>query len=120
MLYALICTDKEGGMDLRVETRPAHLEHLKTYSDKIRFAGPFTSEDGAAMTGSLLVVEAASMDEAKAIAKRRSLRQGRPVQKRRRPALEMDLRQPGRGLSAIRSASKEEKHGVLAVQVRTR
>ena len=68
MLYALICTDKEGGMDLRTETRPAHLEHLKAYSQQIRFAGPFTSEDGAAMIGSLLIVEADSLGEAKAIA----------------------------------------------------
>ncbi len=68
MLYALICTDKEGGMPLRTETRPAHLDHLKAYSDRIKFAGPFISEDGSVMNGSLLIVEAGSLDEAKAIA----------------------------------------------------
>lgn len=68
MLYALICTDKEDGGDLRMQTRPAHLEHLKAYSGQIRLAGPFTSEDGSAMNGSLLIVEVSSVDEAKAIA----------------------------------------------------
>jgi uncharacterized protein YciI len=68
MLYALICTDKEDGGELRQQTRAAHLEHLKAHADQIRFAGPFTSEDGSVMTGSLLIVEAASLDEAKALA----------------------------------------------------
>lgn len=68
MLYALICTDKSDGADLRAETRPAHLEHLRAYSDRIKLAGPFTSEDGSAMNGSLLIVEAGSRAEAQAIA----------------------------------------------------
>jgi len=68
MLYALICTDKDEAGSLRMDTRPAHLEHLKAHSAKIRFAGPFTSEDGAQMNGSLLIVEAGSLAEAQALA----------------------------------------------------
>ena len=68
MLYALICTDRDDAGSLRADTRPAHLEHLKAHSAQIRFAGPFTSEDGAQMNGSLLIVEAGSLAEAQAIA----------------------------------------------------
>lgn len=68
MLYALICTDKDDAGSLRMDTRPAHLEHLKAHSAEIRLAGPFTSEDGAQMRGSMLIVETGSLEEARAIA----------------------------------------------------
>ena len=70
MLYALICTDNPGGLPLRLETRPAHQEHLRGLGDTLKFAGPFTNEDASEMNGSLLIVEADSLDEAKAIAAR--------------------------------------------------
>lgn len=70
MLFAIICTDKEGGFELRKETRPAHVEHLKALGDMLKFAGPFTSEDESVMNGSLLIVEAGSLADAQAIADR--------------------------------------------------
>lgn len=68
MLYALICTDKQDGLALRLERRPEHIAYLKSLGDKLIFAGPFLKEDGKTMCGSLLVVEAESMEAARAIA----------------------------------------------------
>ncbi|MEG6508176.1 YciI family protein [Methyloligella sp. 2.7D] len=67
MYYALICTDKPGSLALRKEKRPEHAAHLQSLGDTLIFAGPFTEEDGESMNGSLVVVEAASMEEAKAL-----------------------------------------------------
>lgn len=66
MLYALICEDRPDAGTLRPETRPAHLDYLKSLGATVKIAGPFL--DGAEKpTGSLVVVEAASEDEARAI-----------------------------------------------------
>jgi uncharacterized protein len=67
MLYALICTDKPGSLALRKEKRPEHVRHLRSLGKTLVLAGPFLAEDGETMTGSLVIVEAASLDEAKAI-----------------------------------------------------
>lgn len=68
MLYALICIDKPDRQQLRLDTRPAHLEYLEAIRDSVKFAGPFTNEDASQMTGSLLIIEAATLQDAKAIA----------------------------------------------------
>ncbi|PWR20511.1 YciI family protein [Zavarzinia compransoris] len=65
MLYAVICTDIAEGMPIRQANRPAHLEWLKAAGGRMKIAGPFLSGDGQAMTGSLLVVEAADITEAR-------------------------------------------------------
>jgi uncharacterized protein YciI len=68
MLYALICTDKPNSLPLRKANRPAHLAYLEGLGETLVFAGPFTEADGATMNGSLLVIEAASLDAARKIA----------------------------------------------------
>ena len=68
MLFALICNDKPGGMEIRKAHRPEHLAYLKGLGDTLKFAGPFLDEDGEAMTGSLIVLEAASAEDAKRVA----------------------------------------------------
>lgn len=68
MLFALICSDKPGGLPIRKENRPDHLAYLKGLGDALKFAGPFTEEDGETMNGSLIVIEAASLDAARDIA----------------------------------------------------
>jgi uncharacterized protein YciI len=68
MLFALICTDKPDGLALRKANRPEHLAYLKSLGDTLKFAGPFTEEDGQTMNGSLIVVGAASLEAARAIA----------------------------------------------------
>lgn len=70
MLYALICIDREDGQTVRQETRPAHLEHIEALGGAVKFAGPFLSEDGSRMTGSLLIVEADTLAAARSIADR--------------------------------------------------
>jgi uncharacterized protein YciI len=68
MLFALICTDKPGSLALRMENRPQHVAYLKSLGDALIFAGPFLQEDGKTMCGSLVVIEAPSIDAARAIA----------------------------------------------------
>jgi len=66
MLYAFICTDKPGALQVRLDNRPAHLEFLNGLGDALKGAGPFLDDDGN-MTGSMLLIEAANRDEALAI-----------------------------------------------------
>jgi uncharacterized protein YciI len=68
MLYALICTDKPNSLSLRKANRPQHIEYLQSLGETLVFAGPFTQEDGATMNGSLVVIEASSLDAARKIA----------------------------------------------------
>ena len=68
MLYAVICTDKPNSLPLRIANRPEHLAYLQSLGETLVFAGPFTAEDGVTMNGSLVVVEAATLDAARKIA----------------------------------------------------
>jgi uncharacterized protein YciI len=68
MYFALICTDKPAGLPIRKAHRPQHLAYLQGLGDALKFAGPFTAEDGETMTGSLVVIEAPSLAEAQEIA----------------------------------------------------
>ncbi len=68
MLFALICTDKPDGLPIRKANRPDHLAYLESLGDTLLFAGPFTEEDGQTMNGSLIVIDAESLREARAIA----------------------------------------------------
>ncbi len=68
MLYALICTDKPDGLPVRLANRPDHVSYLQSLGGTLVFAGPFLRDDSATMNGSLIVIEAASLDVAWAIA----------------------------------------------------
>jgi hypothetical protein len=70
MLYALICTDKADSTALRMEVRPRHLAYIDQHKAQIPIAGPFMSDDGQAMSGSLIVFEAADLAAAKAFSAR--------------------------------------------------
>jgi len=69
MLFALICKDKPGSLQLRLDTRPTHAAYLEELNaaGKLAFAGPFLDAEGKP-EGSLVVVEAADKAEAEAIA----------------------------------------------------
>ncbi|MBB6254033.1 YciI family protein [Nitrospirillum iridis] len=56
MHFAITCADKPGHLDLRLATRPRHLEYLDSQVDHIVVAGPLLDAEGKP-TGSLLVVE---------------------------------------------------------------
>ena len=68
MLYALICTDKPNSLAIRRAKRPEHVAYLNSLGDTLKLAGPFTEVDGETMNGSLVVIEAASLQAAKEIA----------------------------------------------------
>ena len=67
MLFALICTDKPGSLDLRMSVRPDHLKHLDSLGTALKAAGPFTDDEGKP-SGSLVIIEAADRTAATAIA----------------------------------------------------
>lgn len=69
MLFALICNDKPGVLQLRMDTRPDHIAFLNDLNDRgiLKFAGPFLDESEKP-NGSLVVVEAASSEDAKVLA----------------------------------------------------
>ena len=68
MHFAFLCQDKPDSLQLRTDTRPAHLEWLNKINGEgtLAFAGPFLDGDGKA-NGSLVVVKAGTLEEAKAI-----------------------------------------------------
>lgn len=68
MLYALICTDKPNSLALRKAKRPEHVAYLQSLGHSLVLAGPFTEADGETMNGSLVVIEAASLQDAEKIA----------------------------------------------------
>lgn len=67
MLFAILCNDKADHLQLRMDTRPAHVEFLKGLGDKLQFAGPFLDDENKP-NGSLVVIEADSWQEAATIA----------------------------------------------------
>ena len=58
-LFALVCHDKPGALQLRLDTRAAHLEHLNA-TGVVQMAGPFLDNSGDP-TGSLIVLEVADL-----------------------------------------------------------
>lgn len=52
---AIYCRDRANAVDLRMETRPAHLDWIRQAPFPVAVAGPLLSEDGA-MIGSLMIV----------------------------------------------------------------
>lgn len=67
MLFSLYCLDKPDSTRLRADTRPAHLEYIETFLDRVVVAGPMLS-DSESPLGSLLVMEFDTMSDAQAFA----------------------------------------------------
>jgi hypothetical protein len=59
MHFVVRCTDKPGHQEVRLANRAAHLEFLKANLDRLLMAGPTLTDDGQAMTGSVLVLDVA-------------------------------------------------------------
>lgn len=73
MYYAVIASDVEGSLERRLSARPAHLERLQQLKNEGRLllAGPFPAIDNedpgpAGFSGSLIVAEFESLEEARA------------------------------------------------------
>ena len=69
MLFALICKDKPGHLQVRLDSRPAHVEFLDglNAAGTLAFAGPFLDADGKP-DGSLVVIDVADRAAAEALA----------------------------------------------------
>ncbi len=63
MLFAALCFDKPGSVDLRMATREAHLAFLAKYAAKVKLGGPFL--DGDKPVGSMLIIDCADYAEAR-------------------------------------------------------
>jgi uncharacterized protein YciI len=63
MLYAIICRDKPGQLQVRMDTRAAHLGYIEE-TGIVKMAGPFV--EGGQMCGSLIIVETDGLEAARA------------------------------------------------------
>ncbi|MBW0158278.1 YciI family protein [Sedimentimonas flavescens] len=63
MLYAVICRDKPGHLQTRLDTRAAHLAYIEA-TGIVKMAGPFL--EGGQMCGSLVILETDSLEAAQA------------------------------------------------------
>nr|WP_111302025.1 YciI family protein [Paracoccus saliphilus] len=61
-LFAVICRDKPGALQIRLDTRDAHLAHIRD-SGIVAMAGPLIEE--GEMRGSLVILDAADLDAAR-------------------------------------------------------
>ena len=67
MLFCLTCIDKPNALDLRLSNRDAHLKYWGEAAC-VKIGGPFTSDDGTAMQGSMLVIDVPDRQTAEALA----------------------------------------------------
>lgn len=64
MLFAFVGIDKiPEGLERRKSVRREHLDYVKTLGDKVRFAGPMMSDDGANIAGSLIIYDVDNLQE---------------------------------------------------------
>ena len=64
MRVALICRDRPGALQIRLDTRSAHLAHIEA-SCVVEMAGPFLDGQGQ-MCGSLVILSVETLTEAEA------------------------------------------------------
>ncbi len=72
MWYAIVAEDNENSLDRRLKARPDHLKRLELLKSqgRLMLAGPFPAIDSpdpgsAGFTGSLIIAEFSSLDEAR-------------------------------------------------------
>ncbi|MET3927790.1 YciI family protein [Devosia sp. 2618] len=66
MLFAMIAKDKSGIIEKRLAARPVHLQYLDSLGQTLRLAGALL-DAGGTPEGSLVVVEAETLEAATAI-----------------------------------------------------
>ena len=69
-LYVILGHDGADALAKRPQVRPRHLEHLRPLdrAGRVVVAGPLFADDGKTPRGSLIVLEATSLEEARALA----------------------------------------------------
>lgn len=65
-LFAISWMDKPDSLQVRMGARPAHLDYMKTFGDRLKLGGPYLDAKGD-MAGTLILIECESLEEAKAI-----------------------------------------------------
>ena len=66
-LFVIVARDHPGSLALRKETRPTHVEHLRSIGDRLKVAGPTMDANGDP-DGSLVIIEADAIADARAFA----------------------------------------------------
>jgi uncharacterized protein YciI len=69
MLTMWLCFDKPNSLDLRMKTRPEHLEWLEKTVTKFKFAGPMLADDGQTLKGSVIIAEFDSLEQSRDVQK---------------------------------------------------
>ncbi len=68
MYFSILNVDKPNSLELRMATRPKHLEYLEANIDRIFVGGAHLADDLQTPTASLLIVEVKDRAEAEAFA----------------------------------------------------
>ena len=66
-LFVFHGLDKADGLEVRRATRPAHLAWIDQLAPRVKIGGPMLADDGQTPVGSMLVVEAETLEAAKAL-----------------------------------------------------
>jgi uncharacterized protein len=66
--FILTCIDKAGSLDLRMETRAAHLAYLNDFTDNVKIAGPLLDGVDGAMIGSHFILSFETQAQAEGFA----------------------------------------------------
>lgn len=65
-LYTIVCRDKPDSKSTRMAQLQDHLAHIDTVYDRIKIAAPLRDEAEEDFSGSLLVISASSVADARA------------------------------------------------------
>lgn len=66
-LFVMTGMDCSRGLEIRKETRPAHLAWIQSLGDRVKLGGPIASELTEQPAGSIIFLEATDLAEAKHI-----------------------------------------------------
>jgi len=64
-LYVISWLDKPDSLQIRMGAREAHLDYIRAQGERVKLGGPYLDEAGR-MIGSLIVIEADSLEAANA------------------------------------------------------
>jgi uncharacterized protein len=66
--FILTCRDNVGALDVRMQTRAAHLAYLAGFADNVKLAGPLLDGIDGAMIGSHFILSFETLEQVEAFA----------------------------------------------------
>ncbi|MGH8695542.1 MAG: YciI family protein [Burkholderiales bacterium] len=75
MLYIIYQEDRPDGAAIRAATRPGHLAYLERHSDIVVLGGALLADDGVTRTGSVLIINVPSREDAERFSAEEPFRQ---------------------------------------------